>query len=80
MIVPQNKPNITMIGRSNPVTSELPVITGSLRVSDNDKNGNVLGTFNTTTFFIQSDYFVASSITIEVTIINQLIYYLLCQT
>ena len=54
-----------MIGRRDSVTGELPVITSS-RKSD----GKRWGFMYTATLHVEADYFVASLLTIEVTIYN----------
>ncbi|XP_028771545.1 pectinesterase QRT1-like [Neltuma alba] len=63
--IPQNKPYISMIGRPDTRNGELPVITSSRKASDTDENGNPLGSMNTATVFVQSDYFVAAALAIE---------------
>ncbi|KAL2495973.1 Pectinesterase QRT1 [Forsythia ovata] len=64
--IPASKPYISFIGDQNRVFET--VITWHNKASDRDKNGAVLGTFNSATATIESDYFVATWITFENTV------------
>lgn len=64
MYIPASKPYISFIGDQNRVSET--VITWHDKASDRDKYGSVLGTFNSATAAIESDYFVATGLTFEV--------------
>ncbi|CAA0833612.1 Pectinesterase QRT1 [Striga hermonthica] len=61
--VPASKPLISFIGDED--KSSETVITWHDKASDRGNNGNMLGTENTATVNVESDYFCASSVTFE---------------
>ncbi|KAK9939812.1 hypothetical protein M0R45_016497 [Rubus argutus] len=63
VLVPITKPYISFIGNQNR-TSET-VITWNNKASDKDSNGFELGTYRTATVAIEADYFCATGITFE---------------
>ncbi|XP_016505579.1 pectinesterase QRT1-like isoform X2 [Nicotiana tabacum] len=63
VFIPASKPFISFIGDEN--QARKIIITGNSKASDKDKYGNVLGTYNTATVAVESDYFSATGITIE---------------
>jgi len=42
------------------------IITNSTKASDKDSNGQQIGTINTATLLVQSDFFCATAVTIQV--------------
>jgi len=62
--VPVTKPYISFIGKRNKTAS--PVITWNSKSSDKGTNGQALGTFDTATVGVDSDYFCATGVTFEV--------------
>lgn len=73
MYIPASKPYISFIGREN--RSKDVVITWHDKASDLDSNGFPLGTFRTASVTVESDYFCAVGITIEVLLINKLLVF-----
>ncbi|XP_075085214.1 pectinesterase QRT1-like isoform X1 [Nicotiana tabacum] len=67
VFIPASKPFISFIGDEN--QARKIIITGNSKASDKDKYGNVLGTYNTATVAVESDYFSATGITIENTVV-----------
>ncbi|CAK9308675.1 unnamed protein product [Citrullus colocynthis] len=65
--IPITKPYISLIGNKKRVTDT--VITWNDKASDKDINGVELGTYRTATVAIDSDYFCATGITFENTIV-----------
>ncbi|KAL9272934.1 Pectinesterase QRT1-like protein [Drosera capensis] len=65
--VPRNKPYISFIGKRN--HSYSTVISWNNKASDLDPYGRELGTYGSATVTIFSDYFCASEITIENTVV-----------
>ncbi|XP_042478173.1 pectinesterase QRT1-like [Macadamia integrifolia] len=63
--VSRRKPYVSFIGKPNSQT----VITGHAKASDKDGNGGEIGTFRTATVDVKSDYFCATEITFENTIV-----------
>lgn len=68
-----NKPYVSFVGKRNQTAS--PVITWNSKSSDRGTNGQALGTFDTATVGVDSDYFCATGITFEVT--TQFLYKIL---
>ncbi|KAI3848729.1 hypothetical protein MKW98_012440 [Papaver atlanticum] len=66
VLVPKTKPYVSFIAYRNAET----VISWNTKASDKDINGNETGTFNTATVDIQSDYFCATGITFENTVVS----------
>ncbi|KAI3873508.1 hypothetical protein MKW92_052304 [Papaver armeniacum] len=66
VLVPKTKPYVSFIAYRNAET----VISWNTKASDRDINGNETGTFNTATVDIQSDYFCATGITFENTVVS----------
>ncbi|XP_060189786.1 pectinesterase QRT1-like [Lycium barbarum] len=66
VIIPASKPFISLIGDEH--QARRTTITWNNKASDKDQYGNVLGTSNTATVAVESDYFCASGITIENTV------------
>jgi len=74
--VPKSKPFISLIGKPNITMNAniaaigngigLPIITNSTKASDKDSNGQQIGTINTATLWVQSDFFCATAVTIQV--------------
>lgn len=64
--VPRSKPYVSFIGKQDEAENEVAMITNASKASDKDSNGQELGLNNTATVFVESDYFCATSITIEV--------------
>ncbi|KAL9316736.1 hypothetical protein ACSQ67_017737 [Phaseolus vulgaris] len=73
--VPKSKPFISLIGKPN-ITMDaniaaigngigLAIITNSTKASDKDSNGKQMGTISTATVWVQSDFFCATSLTIQ---------------
>ncbi|XP_010675900.2 pectinesterase QRT1 [Beta vulgaris subsp. vulgaris] len=65
--VPSSKPYISFIGTENQASNT--VITWNNKASDKNSNGVELGTFGSATITIYSDYFCASQITFENTVV-----------
>ncbi|KAF1868576.1 hypothetical protein Lal_00036014 [Lupinus albus] len=63
VLVPNNKPYISFIGRRNETSGA--VITWNSKSSDRGPNGQTLGTYGSATVGIESDYFCATQITFE---------------
>ncbi|CAA0814015.1 Pectinesterase QRT1 [Striga hermonthica] len=63
VLVPLSKPYISFIGDQN--KSDQTVITWHSKASDRTKNGSVVGTWNSATVTVESNYFCASHVTIE---------------
>ncbi|KAI3990408.1 hypothetical protein MKX01_021343 [Papaver californicum] len=66
VLVPKTKPYVSFIAYRNAET----VISWNTKATDRDINGNGTGTFNTATVDIQSDYFCATRITFENTVVS----------
>ncbi|CAN4103935.1 unnamed protein product [Withania somnifera] len=66
VFIPASKPFISLIGDEN--HPRRTIITWNNKASDKDKFGNEIGTVNTATFAVESDYFCATGITIENTV------------
>ncbi|XP_074296580.1 pectinesterase QRT1-like [Silene latifolia] len=67
VVVPSSKPYISFIGMPN--QSANTVITWNSKASDRTSNGEELGTFGSATITIFSDYFCASEITFQNTVV-----------
>ncbi|KAK9734930.1 hypothetical protein RND81_04G172100 [Saponaria officinalis] len=67
VVVPSTKPYISLIGLEN--QSSNTVISWNSKASDRTSDGAELGTFGTATISIFSDYFCASEITFENTVV-----------
>ncbi|KAM3222946.1 pectinesterase QRT1-like [Capsicum annuum] len=67
VFIPASKPFISLIGDEN--HPGRAIITWNSKACDKDQYGNELGTINTATVAVESDYFCSSGITIENTII-----------
>ncbi|XP_014502891.2 pectinesterase QRT1-like [Vigna radiata var. radiata] len=65
--VPVSKPYVSFIGKRNQTAT--PVITWNSKSSDKGTNGQALGTFDTATVGVDSDYFCASGVTFENSVI-----------
>ncbi|XLU63228.1 hypothetical protein S245_022437 [Arachis hypogaea] len=63
VLVPKSKPYISFIGKRNETSSA--VITWNSKSSDQGPNGQTLGTYGSATVGIDSDYFCASQVTFE---------------
>ncbi|XP_019054854.1 PREDICTED: pectinesterase QRT1 [Nelumbo nucifera] len=61
VIVPASKPYVSFIGTE----ANRTVISWNTKASDKDNNGQEIGTYNTATVSIESDYFCATKITFE---------------
>ncbi|XP_047342755.1 pectinesterase QRT1 [Impatiens glandulifera] len=61
--IPANKPLISLIGEED--RSEETIITWSDKASDRDENGDELGTYRSASVTVESDYFCATAITFE---------------
>ncbi|XP_022975722.1 pectinesterase QRT1 [Cucurbita maxima] len=66
--IPITKPYISLIGNRKRMTDT--VITSNSKASDKDVSGLELGTYRTATVAIDSDYFCASGITFENTVVS----------
>lgn len=64
MIVPPSKPYISFIGDENKASET--ILSWNDKASDKHKDGSELGTYRTASVDVQSDYFCASGITIQV--------------
>lgn len=70
------KPNITMNEREANITANaqniteianaIPIITNSTKASDKGNDGQEMGTVSTATVWVESDFFCATALTIEV--------------
>jgi len=70
------KPNITMNAREANITANaqniteianaIPIITNSTKASDKGNDGQEMGTVSTATVWVESDFFCATALTIEV--------------
>ncbi|CAH2069812.1 unnamed protein product, partial [Thlaspi arvense] len=69
VIVPKTKPYISFIG--NESYAEDTVISWNDKSSDRDSNGGELGTFRSATVSIDSDFFCATAITFENTVVAE---------
>ncbi|XP_010449917.1 PREDICTED: pectinesterase QRT1-like [Camelina sativa] len=67
--VPRSKPYISFIGNESCV--EETVISWNDKASDLDSNGNELGTWRTASVFIESNFFCATAITFENTVVAE---------
>ncbi|CAJ1971501.1 unnamed protein product [Sphenostylis stenocarpa] len=65
--VPVTKPYVSFIGKRNQTAS--PVITWNSKSSDKGTNGQALGTYDTATVGVDSDYFCATGVTFENSVI-----------
>ncbi|GAA0183173.1 hydrolase [Lithospermum erythrorhizon] len=61
--VPKNKPFLSFIGDENRTLDT--IITWNDKASDKDENGNEVGTYNSASVFVESNYFCATGITFE---------------
>ncbi|PHT77362.1 Pectinesterase QRT1 [Capsicum annuum] len=66
VFIPASKPFISLIGDEN--HPGRAIITWNSKACDKDQYGNELGTINTATVAVESDYFCSSGITIENTV------------
>lgn len=64
MHIPASKPFISLVGDQNQTSTT--IISGHDKASDTDQYGSILGTSRTATLTVESDYFCATGITIEV--------------
>ncbi|KAL5698604.1 pectinesterase [Ranunculus cassubicifolius] len=64
VMVPKTKPYISFIGNN---TSET-IISWHTKASDRTSNGEEIGTFNTATVDVESDYFCATGLTVQNTV------------
>ncbi|KAJ7963651.1 Pectinesterase [Quillaja saponaria] len=67
VFVPRSKPYISFIGSENRAAKT--VITWSNKASDRDSTGGELGTYRSATLAVESNYFCASGITFENTVV-----------
>ncbi|XP_022139683.1 pectinesterase QRT1 [Momordica charantia] len=67
--IPSTKPYISLIGNKRRVTDT--IITWNDKASDRDINGGELGTYRTATVSVESDYFCATGITFENTVVAE---------
>ncbi|XP_009764658.1 pectinesterase QRT1 [Nicotiana sylvestris] len=67
--IPASKPFISLVGDQNQTART--IITGHDKASDTDQFGSKLGTSRTATVTVESDYFCATGITIENTIVPE---------
>ena len=65
MFIPRTKPYISLIGDKN--RSSETVISWNNKASDRGNNGIEIGTYQSASVTIESDYFCATGITFEVT-------------
>ncbi|XP_019456029.1 PREDICTED: pectinesterase QRT1-like [Lupinus angustifolius] len=63
VLVPNNKPYISFIGKRNETSGA--VITWNSKSSDRGSDGQTLGTYGSATVGVESDYFCATQITFE---------------
>ncbi|GAA0170090.1 hydrolase [Lithospermum erythrorhizon] len=61
--IPKNKPFVSLIGDEKRTSDT--VITWNDKAVDKDKYGNELGTYNSASVTIESDYFCATGVTFE---------------
>lgn len=66
MNIPASKPFISLVGDHNQTART--IISGHDKASDTDQYGSILGTCRSATLTVESDYFCATGITIEVCI------------
>ncbi|XP_073159067.1 pectinesterase QRT1-like [Henckelia pumila] len=66
--IPASKPYISLIGKQDQVSET--IITWNDKASDRDKNGFFLGTWNSASVTVLSDYFCASGITFENSVVS----------
>ncbi|KAK4484765.1 hypothetical protein RD792_007359 [Penstemon davidsonii] len=66
--VPASKPYISFIG--DPELAAQTVITWHDKASDRDINGGLIGTWNSSSVIVESDYFCASYITFQNTVVE----------
>lgn len=62
--IPRTKPYISFIGQQNQTSRT--IITWNNKASDKDQHGVELGTYNSASVAIESDYFCATAVTFEV--------------
>ncbi|KAF5461176.1 hypothetical protein F2P56_020994 [Juglans regia] len=67
VFVPSSKPYISLIGNQNGQSDT--IITWNDKASDKDRNGIQLGTYGSASVAIESDYFCATGITFENTVV-----------
>ncbi|XP_075488815.1 pectinesterase QRT1 [Primulina tabacum] len=67
--IPVSKPYISFIGKQDQVSET--VITWKDRASDRDKNGFFIGTWSSASVTVESDYFCASRVTFENTVVSK---------
>ncbi|XP_073311738.1 pectinesterase QRT1 [Primulina huaijiensis] len=67
--IPVSKPYISFIGKQDQVSET--VITWKDRASDRDKNGFFIGTWSSASVTVESDYFCASGVTFENTVVSR---------
>ncbi|KAL5101169.1 hypothetical protein RYX36_005496 [Vicia faba] len=67
VFVPITKPYVSFIGRRNLTAG--PVITWNSKSSDRGPNGQTLGTYGSATVAIESDFFCATGVTFENTVV-----------
>ncbi|XP_062081257.1 pectinesterase QRT1 [Humulus lupulus] len=67
VLIPSTKPYISFIGNQSRTSDT--VISWNDKASDKDKNGFQLGTYNSASVAIESDYFCATGITFENTVV-----------
>ncbi|KAL7143096.1 hypothetical protein ABFS83_08G167800 [Erythranthe nasuta] len=65
--IPKSKPYISLIGY--PKRASTTVITWHDKASDSDNNGGLVGTWNSATVAVESDYFCASGVTFQNTVV-----------
>ncbi|KAK4355182.1 hypothetical protein RND71_024153 [Anisodus tanguticus] len=65
--IPASKPFISLVGNQNQTART--IITGHDKASDTDQYGSLLGTSRSATLTVESDYFCATGISVENTII-----------
>ncbi|CAL5190744.1 unnamed protein product [Lathyrus oleraceus] len=67
VFVPITKPYVSFIGRRNHTAG--PVITWNSKSSDRGPNGQALGTYGSATVAVESDFFCATRVTFENTVV-----------
>ncbi|KAF2305577.1 hypothetical protein GH714_006864 [Hevea brasiliensis] len=67
VLVPRTKPYISLIGQEGQIYDT--IITWNSKASDTDSNGVELGTYRSASVTIESDYFCATGITFENTVV-----------
>ncbi|KAM7258867.1 hypothetical protein ACFE04_014608 [Oxalis oulophora] len=67
VLVPSNKPYISFVGNENQTSNT--IITWNNKASDKDINGRELGTYRSASVTVLSDYFCATGITFENTVV-----------